>query len=81
MEIWKVVGYRSVDFKDDRGQQISGYKLYLARQPEQNNIFGLETHSLFIAKNFVDYVPQENQMVQISYNRYGKVASVRPCEA
>lgn len=80
MEKWKVVGYRSVDFKDDRGNQVTGYKLYLARQPESNNVFGLETHSLFISKAHVDYVPKENQMVSISYNRYGKVASIVPCE-
>lgn len=80
MEKWKVVGFRSVDFKDNNGQQVTGYKLYLARQPENKNIFGLETHSLFISKAYVDFVPVENQMVNISYNRYGKVASITPCE-
>ena len=78
MEKWKVVGYRSVDFKDERGNQVTGYKLYLARQPENSNVFGLETHSLFISKAYVDYVPKENEMVVISYNRYGKVASIAP---
>lgn len=77
MEKWKVVGYRSVDIKDERGH-VSGYKIYLARQPESHNIFGLETHSLFISKAYVDYVPKENEMVVISYNRYGKVASISP---
>lgn len=81
MEKWKVVGYRSVDFKDDRGNQVSGYKLYLARQPETQNIFGLETQSLFISKAYVDYVPKENDMVVISFNRYGKVASIASCDA
>lgn len=80
MEKWKVVGYRAVDFKDQSGAQVNGYKLYLARQPESKNIFGLEVHSLFISRAYVDYVPKENQMVGISYNRYGKVADIVPCE-
>lgn len=80
MEVWKVVGFRNVDFKDSQGQQVTGYRLYLARQPEKDNIFGLETHALFISKQHVDYVPQENQMIRINYNRYGKVSSIVPAE-
>lgn len=80
MDVWKVVGYRNVDFKDSNGKQVTGYKLYLARQPEAQNIFGLETHSLFISREYVDYTPIENQMVTIYYNRYGKVASICPYE-
>lgn len=81
MEKWKVVGYRKVDFKDDQGRQVTGSKLYLARQPDNSNIVGLETQSLFISRAYVDYVPQENETVMISYNRYGKVASIVPCDA
>lgn len=80
MEVWKVVGFRNVDFKDSQGQQVTGYRLYLARQPESKNIFGLETHALFISKAHVDYIPQENQMIRINYNRYGKVSSIVPAE-
>ena len=80
MEVWKVVGFRNVDFKDSNGRQITGYRLYLARQPENRNIFGLETHALFFSKENVDYKPQENQMVRINYNRYGKVSSIVPEE-
>ena len=78
MEKWKVVGFRNVDFKDSQGVQVSGYRLYLAREPEVKNIFGLETHALFINKASVDYVPVENQMIVINYNRYGKVSSISP---
>lgn len=79
MEKWKVVGYRAVDFTDNQNRQVSGYKLYLARQPENKSIFGLETSTLFISKAVCDYVPKENEMVMVAYNRYGKVASVTPC--
>lgn len=80
MEKWKVVGFRNVDFKDSEGRQVTGYRLFLAREPENKNIFGLETCALFVSKANVDYVPVENQMVIIGYNRYGKVSSVVPAE-
>lgn len=79
MEVWKVVGFRKCNFKGNDGADVRGTKLYLARQPENEHIVGLETLSLFISGG-VDYEPAENEMVQISYNRYGKVASVTPCE-
>lgn len=80
MEKWKIVGYRIVNFKAEDGKMVDGYNLYLAREPQTTAIVGLEVCKLFVSKAYCDYVPQENQMVTITYNRYGKVASVVPCE-
>ncbi len=77
MEKWKIVGYRKVDFPAKDGGQVRGYNLYLAREPENRNIFGLETHSLFISEK-IGYVPVENDMVTIGFNRYGKVSYIAP---
>lgn len=77
MEKWKVVGYRSVNFKDQNtGKQVSGYSMFLARKPETPDIVGLEMQKIFISSDYVNYIPVENQMIGLSYNRYGKVQSI-----
>ena len=75
MEKWKVVGWRKVNFKDSRDVQVDGTSLFLAR-PGEGSIVGLETQKLFISSQYVDYIPVENQMIGINYNRYGKVQSI-----
>ena len=76
MEKWKVVGWRDVDFKDQSsGKQVAGTSLFLAR-PGEGNIHGLEVQKLFISREYVNYVPVENQMIGINFNRYGKVQSI-----
>lgn len=80
MEVWKVVGFRKCDFIDSQGIHVKGYRLFLARQPERNNIVGLETHAMFISSAYVDYIPQENEMINIDYNRFGKVSKITPVE-
>ena len=42
MEIWKVVGYREVDFTDNNGTKVAGYKLYLDRST-QNKLYLKDT--------------------------------------
>lgn len=77
MEKWKVVGWRDVDFKDQRtGNQVTGISLFLAREPEDKKVHGLEVQKLFISDEYVDYDPVENQMIGINFNRYGKVQSI-----
>ena len=77
MEKWKVVGWRDVDFKDQRtGNQVTGTTLFLAREPEDKKVHGLEVQKLFISDEYVDYDPVENQMIGINFNRYGKVQSI-----
>lgn len=80
MEKWKVVGYRICNFKGNDGSDVNGVKLFLARTPVTKGVVGLETLSLFVSGS-VSYTPVENQMVMIAFNRYGKVASISPCEA
>lgn len=79
MEKWKIVGYRKVQFTDPQGRNVNGYSLFLARPAQHPDVVGLETQKIFISSN-VDYTPQENQLVNIAFNRYGKVASVTPCD-
>lgn len=80
MEKWKVVGFRKVQFTDPQGRNVSGFSLFLARPAQNPDVVGLEVQRIFISSQYVDYTPKENQLVNILYNRYGKVASVTPIE-
>lgn len=50
--------------------------MFLARKPESPDIVGLEMQKIFISSDYVNYVPVENQMIGLNYNRYGKVQSI-----
>lgn len=76
MEQWKVVGYRKVDFKDQEGRSVKGYSLFLAREPEDPGITGLEVQKVYISSDRVPYAPVENQLIGLNYNRYGKIQSI-----
>lgn len=80
MEKWKIVGFRKVDFTDPQNRAVHGYSLFMARPAQNPSIVGLEVQKLFISGEYVNYQPVENQLVNVSYNRYGKVASITPCE-
>ena len=77
MEKWQVVGYRDVDFKDQRtGKSVTGYSLFLEREPETDKIHGVETQKIFISGDYVDYEPAVGDLIGILFNRYGKVQSI-----
>ena len=80
MEKWKVVGFRKVDFKDQNGQQIKGYTLFLARDPEDDKVTGLEVQKVFISSDRVPYTPAEGDFIGITYNRYGKIQDIQVME-
>lgn len=80
MEQWDVVGYRKVNFKDEKsGQQVEGYTLYLQRSPVDKEIEGLECCKIFISSRYVAYEPVVGDRIQLIYNRYGKIGSVQTC--
>lgn len=77
MEKWKVVGYREVDFKDQRtNKEVIGYSLFLEREPETDKIRGVEVQKIFISGDYVDYEPVVGETIGIMFNRYGKVQSI-----
>ena len=48
MEKWNVVGYRVVNFKDQRtNRDVNGFTLFLERQPETDKILGVECQKIF----------------------------------
>ena len=77
MEKWKVVGFRKVDFKDQNGKPIKGYTLFLARDPDDEGIIGLEVQKIFISSDRVPYSPVEGEYIGLNYNRYGKIQDIQ----
>lgn len=80
MEIYEVVGFRRVHFTDTKqNKEIDGYTLFLQREPEDDQIVGLECAKQFIASEYVAYTPQVGDRIQLIYNRYGKISSIQTC--
>lgn len=78
MEIWEVVGFRKVSFKGDKtNKDVNGYTLFLERRPEVDSIQGMECQKLFFSADYVSYTPAVGDTVEIQYNRYGKIGSIK----
>lgn len=78
MEVFEVLGYRNVDFTDERtGKRVSGITLFLSR--EDKNVQGVMTEKVFIGSQRLEesgYLPMVGGKVRITYNKYGKPAEV-----
>lgn len=79
MEIYDVVGFKKVDFKDKDGKQIKGFSLHLARPFDADNAAGTEVRKEFISSQYVSYVPSVGDHVKLIYNRYGKISAIETC--
>lgn len=71
----KVVGLKSVNFKDDNtGREISGTSMYVTY--EDPNVIGVRTDKFFIrpSMNFeLNLIKPGSTVVDIYFDRYGKV--------
>ncbi|WP_300294983.1 hypothetical protein [uncultured Intestinimonas sp.] len=73
----EIVGMRSYDFRDQRGQDVQGYTLYL--QWKDENVAGVACESISISlAKLGGYDPALGDVVRVGYNRYGKVDFVLP---
>lgn len=72
MEEMKVIGIRRCTGKTDSGQEYAGYRFFVVY--EQAHVDGYACSALWISDRV--YVPvRVNDVIAVSYNRYGKVAS------
>ena len=80
MEIYDVVGFRRVEFTDEKTKnKVDGYTLFLQRTPQDDKVVGLECCKQFISSQYVSYVPQLGDRIRLIYNRYGKIGAVETC--
>ena len=79
-EKWTVVGFRSVNFTDEKtNKQINGYSLFLLRAPndDENKVTGQICEKLFVSSEYVKYTPELGDEIVLVYNKYGKVSSIQ----
>ena len=80
MEIYEVVGYRRVNFTDEKTKNVvDGFTLFLQRNPEDGKTVGVECCKQFISAQYVCYQPQVGDRIRLLYNRYGKIGAVETC--
>lgn len=75
--MYKVIGVRASSFKpQDRDETIEGLNLYCVYNDDKIRGFGCERFFVTYRK-FVDgVVPNPEDEIQVTFNRYGKVDSV-----
>lgn len=76
--MFTVVGYRDVDFIDDKGRRVQGTSVYYTSD-EGKNVVGEEVGKFFLTfkiSNDCNYLPTVGDQLKLYYNRFGKVASV-----
>lgn len=77
MEKWSVVGFRHVDFEDQKtGKRVVGVSLFLER-PFEKAEQGYETMKIFINPEIVRYHPQLSDDIELYYNKYGRVSDIK----
>lgn len=78
MEIIEVVGWRRVNFTDDKGKTIDGYSIYFTM--ESSNVEGKMAGKMFISIDRyqkLNYFPKPGDVVAVQYDRYGKPADFK----
>lgn len=80
MEYSKLIGIKPKSFTTPEGKTIEGADAYLTRgiNPERGQ--GEEAERIFLSKAklaALDFKPTPGQTVEVFYNRYGKVETMR----
>ncbi len=73
----KVIGFKDTtyDFKKEN-KQVIGKTLYLAE--ERKTVTGFHCESVFVSEGKLDgYKPALDDEIEVYYNRFGKVQSVK----
>lgn len=79
--MYSVLGFKDVDFKDkNSGDKIQGCSLYVSfSEPNDKNLVGQMADKIFLPlAKFEDVILQiqVGTLLDISYNRFGKVQDV-----
>ena len=75
--IYTCIGIRSVDFKAQDGNQISGLNIWLTYEDE--HIQGVGAEKVFIPSSRVpklSFMPSVGCTCELFYNKYGKVQDI-----
>lgn len=74
--IYEVIGYRNSAFKSADGNTISGVTMYLTCG--DSYVTGVVAERVFVSANKLgNYVPNLGDVIDVEYNKYGKVNGVK----
>lgn len=76
----KVIGFKKSDFKTTEGNMIHGVNLYLGYPLRGEDCGGMAVERYYMtdAKLAANgYTPRVDDTVEVAYNRYGKLESIR----
>lgn len=83
----KLIGYREANFRPDngKGEEIKGYMIYLGNEIDPRRGGGMEAERQYLTQSKIDRegisLPELcGKDVNVYYNRYGKIASIRPMD-
>lgn len=73
--MYKVIGFQKKNLKFQDGREVSGYTLYLTET--RSGVIGLSSENIFISDSKLgEYLPSVGDMLDIRWNRWGKVEGV-----
>lgn len=76
----EIIGQRSSSFTAADGTKVNGITLYIAELMTAPGATGKSAERIFLSAGklaALDFTPTVGQTVEIFYNRYGKVASMK----
>ncbi len=74
-----LIGYKRSDFNSKDGTAITGYSLYIASPAYGKDADGQIVERQYMSDNRLNacgYKPQVGDNVEITFNRFGKVAGI-----
>lgn len=78
MEVMTIVGWRDMSFKGNDGQPVQGRQFFFLMDDSQ--VTGQMAGKFFLsaqALTTVGYIPGVGDVVEVYYNRFGKVSQIR----
>lgn len=71
----KVIGVQRKNLKFQDGREVSGYTIFVTEP--RTGVTGFACDSLFVSDSKLgDYIPAVNDLIDIRWNRWGKVDGV-----
>ena len=75
--MFKVVGYRKVQYTNKASKEVRGTELYVIDDEAREGVTGYQTEKLWLSER-VSYRPKVNENIRVYYNKYGSIDEVMP---
>ena len=80
-EKYKVIGIEHRSYVSKKtGKNVEGYNLYLSQEVDDKNVLGVRCYSEWLSLDLFSDEIEVGSVVFLSYNRFGRVASVSVVE-